>query len=221
MALIGVREAAERLSITPRRVLQRIEDGTLPSVRVGNQWAIDPAHLPLAQARSSRALSVRMAWGLLDLLDGGEPDVAATERKRLHAYAARLRDAVDPAALLRAWMSSRAERLEYRAAAADLDDLRDDDRLLRSGVSAEDSFIVSPVAEAYVRERDLEELVDDYFLVPATRPDGNVVLHVAPEIPARITWPIMAADLAEHLGSRESARVTELVRTELARQRSP
>ncbi|WP_262847577.1 excisionase family DNA-binding protein [Mumia quercus] len=212
MTLIGVREAAERLAISPRRVLQRIEDGTLPSVRVGNQWAIDPAHLPLAQARPSRALSGRMAWALLDLLDGGAPDVAATERKRLHAYAARLRESADPAALLRAWMSSRAARVEYRAAAADLDDLRDDERLLRSGVSAQDSFVVSPVAEAYVRERELEEVVDDYFLVPATRPDGNVVLHVVPELPARITWPVLAADLAEHLGSRESARVAELVR---------
>ncbi|MFD1824481.1 MULTISPECIES: helix-turn-helix domain-containing protein [Mumia] len=218
MSLIGVRDAAERLGVSPRRVLQRIEDGTLPSVRVGSQWAIDPAHLPLARGRPSRPLSAHMAWALLDYLDGGTPDVAPTERKRLHAYADRLRQADDPATLLRAWMEKRADRHEYRAAAADLDDLRDDERLLRSGASTEDSFIVSPVAEAYVAASDLDTVVDDYFLVPATRPDGNVILHVVAKIPARIAWPVLAADLAEHLGSRESARVAELVRDRLPRE---
>ncbi|MGH1564611.1 helix-turn-helix domain-containing protein [Mumia sp. DW29H23] len=212
MALIGVREAAERLAISPRRVHQRIEDGTLPAVRVGNQWAIDPARLPLAAPKPSRPLSPRMAWALLDLLAGGSPAVASTERARLHAYAERLRAADDPAALLRGWMARRADRREFRVAASDLDDLRDDERVHRSGVSAEGSFIVSGTLEAYAATADLDDLVDDYFLVPADRQEGNVVLHVVDVVPDTTRWPVLATDLAEHLGSRESARATELVR---------
>lgn len=212
MALIGVREAAERLAITPRRVHQRIEDGTLPAVRIGNQWAIDPGRLPLAAARPSRPLSPRMAWALLDLLAGGSPTVASTERARLHAYAERLRASDDPAALLRAWMARRADRQEFRVAPGDLDDLRDDERVHLSGVSAEGSFIVSPTLEAYAATTDLDDLVDDYFLVPAPRQEGNVVLHVTDVVPDTRGWPVLAADLAEHLGSRESARASELVR---------
>ena len=211
MTLIGVREAAERLALTPRRVHQRIADGTLPAVRIGSQWAIDPARLPLAVARPSRPLSPRMAWALLDLLAGGSPAVASTERARLHAYAERLRASDDPAALLRAWMARRADRQEFRVAAADLDDLRDDERVHLSGVSAERSFIVSATLEAYVATSALADLVDDYFLVPAERQEGNVVLHVVDVVPDTTAWPVLAADLAEHLGSRESARAAELV----------
>ncbi|WP_370617233.1 excisionase family DNA-binding protein [Mumia sp. Pv 4-285] len=212
MALIGVREAAERLAISPRRVQQRIEDGTLPAVRVGSQWAIDPARLPLAAPRSSRPLSPRMAWALLDVLAGVEPTVASTERARLRTYAERLWSADDPAALLRAWMARRAERAEFRVAAGDLADLRDDARLRPSGVSAETSFIVSATFEAYAVPSDVPSLVDDYFLVPADRQDGNVVLHVTTVVPDTTAWPVLATDLAEHLGSRESARANELVR---------
>lgn len=212
MSLIGVREAADRLAVTPRRVHQRIEAGTLPAVRIGSQWAIDPARLPLAAARPSRPLSPRMAWALLDLLAGGSPTVASTERARLHAYAQRLRASDDPAAMLRAWMARRAARREFRVAPADLVDLRDDERLRRSGVSADGSFIVSGTLEAYATPSDVDDLVDDYFLVPADRQEGNVVLHLVDVVPDTTRWPVLATDLSEHLGSRESARATELVR---------
>ncbi|KAA1425040.1 hypothetical protein FE697_003890 [Mumia zhuanghuii] len=212
MTLIGVREAAERLAISPRRVQQRIEDGSLPAIRVGSQWAIDPSRLPLAAPRRSRPLSPRMAWAMLDLLAGREPTVASTERARLRTYAERLQAADDPAALLRAWMVRRADRVEFRVAPADLDDLRDDDRLRRAGTSAEGSFIVSPTLEAYAVPTDVDGLVDDYFLVPADRQQGNVILHVTTVRPDTSAWPVLATDLAEHLGSRESARANELVR---------
>lgn len=216
MALIGVREAAARLSVSPRRVLQRIADGTLPAVRVGNQWAIEEARVPLGLPQPSRPLSRRTAWALLATLAGETPGGSATERARLATYAQRLRDADDPAVLLRAWMARRAERHELRAAAGDLDDLRDDDRLRLAGVSAPNSFVVGRLVQAYVTADDVDDLVEDYLLVPAPRQDGNVLLHVAAPLPDTTRWAVLATDLAEHLGSRESARVAELVRHESA-----
>ncbi|KHL17840.1 excisionase family DNA binding protein [Mumia flava] len=210
MTWIGVHDAATRLGVSPRRVLQRIEAGDLPAARIGRQWAIDSHDLPLATPRRSRPLSERMAWALLALLAGERPAVSATELRRLRAYAHRLGSDPDSVSLLRTWAERRGDRTTWRVAEADRDELRSDDRVRRSGVDAPGSGIVSPVAEVYVAVAELDHLVDDYFLVPAGAAEANVVLHVVAQVPD-ITWPVLAADLAEHLGSRENARAAELI----------
>lgn len=214
MKFVSVSEAADRLGVSSRRVRQRIENGSLPAERVGNRWAIDASQLAVSLARVSRPLSPRMAWALLHLLASDEPHVSASEKVRLRSYIRRLADQQDPAALLRAWLSRRAARVLYRAADADLNDIYADSRLLLSGVSAPDSGIVAPgVLEAYVDEGAQPSLVADFFLVPADVRPGNVILHVVEDRPPVASWPLIAADLAEHAGPRESARVAELVRT--------
>lgn len=40
MKLLGVTQAAERLGVVPRRVLQFIHAGRLPAQRIGKQWVI-------------------------------------------------------------------------------------------------------------------------------------------------------------------------------------
>jgi len=213
---LSVPEAAHRLGVSEARVRQRIKDGSLSADRIGGRWVVKASSLANAAGRvHARPLSPRISWALLSVLSGGRPEVGPQELSRVRAYARRLLDSDDPAALMRAWLRARAERRHYRAADADIPGLLADERLVRSGVSAPGSGIVAQgVAEGYVRPKDLVGLVDDYFLVPARAEEANVVLHVADvdpsEVLARLA-PLVAADLAEHGGPREWARVRELV----------
>lgn len=87
---ISVSETADRLGVTPHRVRQRIEDGSLLAERVGNRWSIDEADLlPLLDGpKVGRPLSERSAGALLDYADSSPQAQAAlnllapSERRR-------------------------------------------------------------------------------------------------------------------------------------------
>lgn len=216
--LLSVPEAARRIGVSEARVKQRIADGSLAAERVSGRWAIPASALRSAtNVRHARPLSGRMAWAVLYYLgpggdDSALADMVPAERHRARTYANRLRHDDDPASLMRAWFKHRAERSLFRVASDDLDDLRHDARARLAGVSLPDSGVVAPgVVELYASPEDAEELINEYFLVPAAGGDANVVIHIAraridPASPA-----VIAADLAEHNGSREDNRVAELV----------
>jgi excisionase family DNA binding protein len=223
---VSVAEAAEILGVHPQRVHQRIREGSLPAEKVGNQWAVEMNDLRRIRhhAVPGRPLSSKSAW---DLLAVAASDLAASElspsarsraRSRLrnllvHASSAELDDA---AAHLVHALRNRAERALFVASPRDLPDVRDDERVHRSGVSLpESNMSVGAVAEGYVFSYDLDALVDDYLLSPAPRSRANVILHVVPsgaENPALAALddvarsPLaLAADLAEHDGVREKS----------------
>lgn len=221
MSSISVPEAAQRLGVSEGRVRQRIADGSLLAGRVGGRWVIAESSLPAARDRlHARPLSVRMSAAVLALLDRQVPDVSPQEKSRARKYAKRLMEADAAAApLMRAWFKQRASRRYFRVAEADLAALGKDDRLALSGVSAPKSGIVSQgLVEGYVAAADLESLAEDYFLLPGQVGAGNVIIHV-PNGPGqspllhrvRESKAWLAADLAEHNGPREDARVRELI----------
>ncbi|MBA3783028.1 MAG: helix-turn-helix domain-containing protein [Nocardioides sp.] len=226
MAQISVAEAAARLGISPRRVRERIAEGSLHAQALGNQWSIDEASLHRVSGRAGRPLSYRAAWAILAYSMGdGSPDDKAEAlrildllelspsehslaRKRLRS----LRSAQDVEEMLRPWLVNRAERRVYRASPRDLDDLRDDPDLLLSGLShPESGMAVSDLVEGYVSVDSLEDLVDRYLLVDGPDRRSNVVLHIARRRPNVASPLLLAADLAEHHGPRESGRSRELV----------
>lgn len=47
-SLLSVSEVADRLGTSRQAVLQRIESGSLPAVKVGKTWAVPAANLPAA-----------------------------------------------------------------------------------------------------------------------------------------------------------------------------
>lgn len=238
MGSVSVAEAARRLGVGVVRVHQRIADGTLPAERIGSQWVIDEASLPsvLDSSRAGRPLSERSAWALLafsqdpHLLDG----LASWERARAGN---RLRDLLvgsgpddalpedqvrATAKALRFLLRKRAERRLFRASPRDLPDLRQDDRVVLSGLSHPRSGIASgDLVEGYVAVEDLEDVVNQYLLSRASaQKDTNVVLHVGSIVPDggdAMASLLLAADLAEHRRPREEARAAELLR-EIARQ---
>lgn len=129
----------------------------------------------------------------------------------VHAVGSERQDAVAEEFLR--WLGDRADRRIYRVAPRDFEDLREDVRLLRSGLSHPRSGMQDPrVIEGYVAAAELEAIIDDHWLeAPGVDAAPNVFLHVAPGCPDEVSPLMLAADLFEHRGSRERARAHELV----------
>jgi excisionase family DNA binding protein len=218
VAHISVAEAAQRLGVSVGRVHQRIADGSLRAERLGSQWVIDEAALlSVAESRSpGRPLSERSAHAILALSCGDVQmgSFAASERARAkERLKALFEERSDVAALVRSMLRNRAERRLFRASALDLPGMREDGRLVLSGISHPASGIASgDLVEGYIESGDLDAFIRDHLLV-AARSDGdaNVVLHAVAQRPDDIAPLLLAADLAEHRGPREEARAAELV----------
>lgn len=251
--LISLPDAAERLGVDESRVRQRIADGSLRAEKIGGRWLIDDADLAsISEHRPGRPLSALSAWAMVvaaaeqpgaanrsdpaakELLAGLPHPVRARARSRLHAcqrkaQRARVvggeRPVAEVAAELRQLLRGRAARTLYRASRLDLDDLRNDPRLVRSGLSHPRSGISSgSVVEGYVPHDAVPDLERRYLLERARGREANVFLHVLPDHGCQPgldplisqglsldSWLVLAADLAEHRGPREEARALELL----------
>lgn len=216
--LIPVAEAARRLRVSPGRVRQRIQDGSLAAEFVAGRWLLASDALEVAPA-CSRPLSPRIGWGLIEYLAYREADnLSRREKARIRTYAERLRDHPDPALLLRSWLRRRADRHRFRTTAGHLSGLGKHLALKPSGLSCDLSGMTTDVLEGYVRFTDFVVLVEQFLLEPAQRNSANVVLHVVPgEFPAfleesGVPWSLIAADLADYAAPPHSARAANLVR---------
>lgn len=210
---ISVGEAADRLGVSARRVRDRIASGDLRARRVGRAWVLEESQLARSE-RLGRPMSARVAWAFLDLLAGGKGEgVSQPEQSRLRGKRAQLFASPVPAALLRSWLSSRAGVQRFSAAPADLPALRDDERVVLSGLSDPRSGIAAAnVVEGYVAAHHVDDLVKDYLL--SNRGEPNVIFHVPDggrPVPRPVPLPVVLADLADHDGPRESAAVERLL----------
>lgn len=227
MGAVSVAQAAGRLGVSVPRIHQRIADGSLVAERIGAQWVVDERSLLRVQERSraGRPYSARSAWAVIaasenhrDRLRPSAPAASARARRQLSgllesaAQPASSEEAVnDLAVALRSMFRNRAQRRLLRAAPADLADLGADEHWAMV-VDLGASGIASTDVEGYLAESDLEGVLKDYLLVDADR-DANVVIHLVPD--GQYPYPDsplrLAADLAEHRGSREEARAAELL----------
>jgi hypothetical protein len=236
MAKMSVPQAAAELGVSVARVRQRIDEGSLVAEKLGGRWLVDlassgsadrpqrgrPVH-PESVWYSLLALRLAAQVGLPEregaMVDLLSPELVAEASKISPASrnraVARLSGAIareDHDDIL-AWLRNRGERRVYQAAMADLQPLREDDRLLPSGLSHPDSGMSDPrVAEGYVAVADIDAVVADHWLErPSIDQRLNVFLHVVPARPSRIGALLLAADLAEHEGPRERRRAHELL----------
>jgi len=241
MGQVSVAEAAVRLGVGVQRIHRRIAEGSLRAERVGHQWVIDEADLILlGESRSAgRPLSERSAWAVVavsELDRDALGRLASSERARArHRWGLLLGEAVGGvsgseaqvhsiASRVASLLRNRAERGLYRASPRDLPDMREDRRLVLSGLSHPESGIASgEVVEAYVSADELDAVVAEYLL--SEDRGGNVVVHVISLAdaasglrgPRGVPALVVAADLAEHRGPREEARAVELLRSLEAR----
>jgi excisionase family DNA binding protein len=234
MSQVSVSEAAARLGVTVPRIHQRIADGSLRAERIGSQWVVDERSLlDVAERREAgRPLSARSAWAVITESEGDEEslkELVPAERARARQRLGRLLSAAEHwpvgeddvraiAVSLRSRLRNRAERWLFRAAVADLEDLRVD-RRWRALVDSGASGIASRDVDGYVADVDVDGLAKDFLLVPGID-EANVVVHAIPQ--AQHSYPEsklrLAADLAEYRGPREEARAAELLH-ELAQAR--
>ncbi|MGL5930958.1 MAG: helix-turn-helix domain-containing protein [Dermatophilaceae bacterium] len=227
MARISVADAAKRLGVHVQRVHQRIADGSLPAEKVGRHWVIDEHDVSRLDKRpGGRPPSARSAWNVIAVADEANSlDLPAGQRaaaeqwlRRLQISAAHAPDG-EAVAELRRLLRNRADRHGYHASPRDLPDLRVDSRVRLSGISDPESRIASAdVVEGYIVAAELADVVAEYLLVPVDGDAANVVVHVyhtdavREAVLRRPNTLLVAADLAEHHGPRESARALELVR---------
>jgi excisionase family DNA binding protein len=225
MAMMSVPQAAAHLGVSEGRVRQRIKEGSLVASKVGGRWLLDRSSIDAAaRPARGRPVSALSVWHSVLALDGASLSDAcpgwaervqaispASRHRAVHRLASALARA-DHDGLL-SWLRNRGERRLYVASEADLAPLRDDARVVPSGVSHPDSGLIDlRVGEGYVAEGDLDAVVQDHWLEPLSLEDTpNVVLHVVPLRPPRISSLLLAADLAEHGSPRELRRAHELL----------
>lgn len=234
-------EAAERLSVSPARVRQRIDEGSLVAEKIGGRWLVDLVASDPLTVRAGRPVSASAVWWSLAVAESAAspdhehhdqdllarmklaasvlpPDAAGAghlSRSSRDRAVLRLGAAIeshDHGALV-AWLSHRASRHRYVCAPADLERLRHEERLVLGGVSHPDSGLEDPrVVEGYVVADELAAIAGDHWLEhPHVGERPNVVLHAAPVRPVEVGPALLAADLVEHGGPREIARAHDLL----------
>ncbi len=186
MSLLGVRDVAERLGVSERRVRQMLQAGDLRGSRVGRSWVVESRALLEAEHAArpvGRPWSPASAWAVLGVAEGEDGDLDGLQRSRARA---RLRSEGLDGLVDR--LASRAKRHRYFCHPGMLDRLEADPRLVRSGVSALGEYpcglMVSGEAEGYVRASDLESL-ERRFALDDQSDRPNIVLHVVDDE----VWP--------------------------------
>ncbi|MGP3982113.1 helix-turn-helix domain-containing protein [Streptomyces sp. KR80] len=220
---LSVSEVAERLGVSRQRVLALIHSGKLPARLIGGRWVVESADADELRGgrRTGRPMAGRIAWGLLDLLDGGRaPWLTATERSRLRA---RLR-ARPPVAQVAHWVRRRNEVLWLRGHPAALPRLLAFDGAVPAGASAPGQDIVDPSrVEVYLHRDDAARAMRKLALRPVARQDANAVVKVPQGV-----WPfyespgraVVALDLWE-AGDERSRRTARKLYSSLLEQVFP
>jgi hypothetical protein len=212
--MLSVKDYAARQGITVARVHQLIAGGAIKAHKIGSSWILPESELS-RRPSVSRPMSVVNAWHFIALLSGAQPtsELDPKSRWRLDRKREALLEAPEPTWLLASWLRKRAPLLALHANSADLSDLRNDNRLVLTGISDERSGMASAnEVEAYVEGEFAERIIEDYLLVSGEKP--NVWLHLAHvEADDHGLAPIglTIADLADHNGARENQRARELL----------
>jgi excisionase family DNA binding protein len=202
---LSVREAADRLDISPPAVRQHIASGRLIAAKRGRDWWLDGRaveRMARQRPRSGRPLSSAMAWAIVLLASGDEAaakDVAGRDRywSRARAW---LRD--HPLREHAAQLGARAEMEEFDAHPSELRRILRMPDVLVSGISAGDAvgLIGSAAAvEVYAPASRRRAIVEQHALMPQP---GPVRIRWVPDE----LWPHL-----DHAGDHRAPRAAVLL----------
>ncbi len=110
---VSVGQAAASIGVDRSRVLRWLRSGHLAGRRLGREWLVDEAAVAVLAGqtrRPGRPMAPARAWGLLDMLDGGEAAwLTAVARSQVRALLRELASSVPDAARWRSLLRGRAE----------------------------------------------------------------------------------------------------------------
>lgn len=234
---ITVRDAAERLAIGEPRVRQLLISGEIAGRRLGRMWMVSAESVAQLQRRNrppGRPLGPRRAWGLLDLLAGGEAVwLPPSARSQLKAGLARFAEAGPDQ--WRAALRGRNEVVRCQAHTAAIPRLFSEERVLPAGMAVlpgrRFDLTVSPrdIDQAYVDPARWNDISRALAIRVAGPGDSGLTSNLAVFLP-RIGWPlagrdelpdsVLAADLLESAEPRVvgagAARLNELLKDTLS-----
>ena len=209
---VAVSEFADAQGISPRRVLQLIEQGRVAARRSGGLWLIDSREMS-RRSFIRRPMSHKMAWAFIGLLSGGDmdPGLDPAETARLRTRLREVDEHQEPARLLSSWLHSRSPVVKFAISRDDGPRLAGDARFVPSGISDPRAQLSSSGEfEGYVKGDDLADLTRDFLLAPSSQP--NVLLHVVDRsIASPVPLGLVIADLADRNSPREDAQVARLL----------
>ena len=210
MKVLGVREVADRLAVSPRRVRQMLEAGDLSGQRISGSWIVSARAVAVfehSRRPAGRPWSASSAWAVLDVAGGGGQELESLQRSRARA---RLRSVGLDGLVDR--LASRASPRSFFGHPGMLDDLISDPDLVRSGVSALSEYpvglVVGDEVEGYVRSSRIAALVSRFALDELSEHPNVVLRDVGDEF-----WPfdedqvvapkpVVAVDLLDAADSR-------------------
>lgn len=220
MADLSVAEAAKVLGVDQSRVRQMLRSGALAGRHVGRAWVVPADAVALAgehRSGSGRPLSPQRAWGLLDLLDGGNaPWLDRSARSRVRAQLRGLAGA--DAAVWRDALRARERRQPVRAHRAALSRLAESAEVWPAGPAAASQAgadLVAPgaIPEFYVAAQAWPTLVKQLRLSPAAGP-ADAVVHIPKDVqpfgpagPGRAALAASLLDSGEWRAARAGAEI--------------
>ncbi len=212
---LSVREAAERLGVSPAAVRLRIAAGDLPAVKLGRDWRLDEREVLRLVRRgngSGRPLSPAMAWAVLLLASG---DSSRADRLAVAPrYRARARKwcREHPLAENAARLRERGRRELFEAHPSELARLRNRAHVLLTGASAADTVGLVGEAQAvelYAPVAKRDPIIAEHALLAG---GGDVTVRWVPDD----VW--RALDSAGHIAPR-AAVLVDLLESEDPRAR--
>ncbi len=181
---LSVREASQRLGVSPLAVRQHIASGRLAGVKRGRDWWLDARAVERMARQPSgggRPLSAAMAWAVV-LLASGE-DAAAKEVAGRDRYWSRARawvrdhSLVEHAPRLRA----RAQIEQLDAHSSELKRILERPDVIATGTSAADAIGLvgsASAIEVYARAGRRDAIVGEHALMPGP---GPVLIRWVPD----------------------------------------
>ena len=172
---LSVREAAERLGVSPLAVRRHIASGRLDGVKRGRDWWLDARgveRMAREPRGGGRPLSPAMAWAVLLLASGQEAaarQVAGRDRYWSRAQAW-LRD--HPLAEHADRLRGRARREQLDAHPSELPRIRGRSDVIVTGASADAIGVVGPasIVEVYAPVGQRDAIVAEHALMPGAGP---------------------------------------------------
>ena len=208
---VGLGNFATLRGVLLRRAQAMAESGVIPARKEGGIWLVDE-RAAVARKPSSRPLSPRMAWAVIEVLSGVPLDnLSPMDLHRGRKYAASVHAAANPIDRLYSLVRRRSVVLDLQVHPGDIPAVAADLRIAKSGISDERSGLsAARELEAYIAEADREAFIGVYLLVESSSP--NVRLHCVASRPAvPVPMALVIADLIDWNGPREEGRARELM----------